>query len=320
MVLDTLRQNISFILTYISQLFPAKPTWSADHLPDLSGKVYIVTGANTGIGRETVKRLLLKNARVYLAARSKSKAERAIEEIREETGKEALLLLLDLGDLNSVKAAAEEYKRRESQLDGLILNAGVLYPGAGQLTAQGYDATMGTNVVGHFLFFQLLYPLLVASGRESDPARVVWLSSVAHYKSLALRFEAYKDGPALKAADPLDQYSDSKVAAILLSKRLARTCTKDNVVSVAVDPGNIKSQIYRSSPWYLQLFDRYYYYPVEYGALGSLYAGAAPEGASLNGKYLLPWARVGEPNRLAYNEQVQDELWAWLEEQVRPFL
>ena len=68
------------------------------------------TGGNTGIGREIIKRLLMKNAKVYMAARSQQKAERAIQELREETGKEALFLHLDLGDLNSVKKAAEEFK------------------------------------------------------------------------------------------------------------------------------------------------------------------------------------------------------------------
>lgn len=102
--------RFAFALITHGVLFPGKPTWSADYLPDLSSKVVIVTGGNTGIGRETAKRLLMKNAKVYLAARSKEKAERAIEELHEETGKTALFLQLDLSDLNAVKKAAEEFK------------------------------------------------------------------------------------------------------------------------------------------------------------------------------------------------------------------
>lgn len=100
-----------FVWTATSQLFPGKPKWTADHLPDLSGKVFIVTGGNTGIGRGTVKGLLLKNAKVYIATRSKDRADRAIAELREETGNEALFLQLDLADLSSVRKAVEEFKQ-----------------------------------------------------------------------------------------------------------------------------------------------------------------------------------------------------------------
>ncbi len=110
-MLTELLREFQFSWTFISHLFPGKPSWTADHLPDLSSKVFIVTGGNTGIGRGTVKGLLLKNAKVYIAARSKDRVERAITELREETGGEALFLQLDLGDLNSVKKAAVEFKQ-----------------------------------------------------------------------------------------------------------------------------------------------------------------------------------------------------------------
>ncbi|KAI0355720.1 NAD-P-binding protein [Trametes cingulata] len=302
--------------------FPGKPKWSPDHLPDLSTKVFLVTGGNTGIGKETVKRLLMKNAKVYLAARSKEKATRAIEELREETGKEALFLQLDLSDLNAVKKAAEEYKQRESQLDVLYLNAGVLYPPpAAQITPQGYEGTIGTNVIGHFLLMRLLYPLLAASGQKDDPSRIVWLSSMSSFRPSKLTYEAYREGPVQKKTDPFDLYSESKLAAVVLSNHLAKTCTKDNVITVAVDPGNIQTEIYRDdSPWILKLWDRIISCPVTWGALSSLWAGAAPEGASLNGKYIEPWARVHAPNALALDVREQEKLWTWVEEQAKPYL
>lgn len=144
--------------------------------------------------------------------------------------------------------------RLESQLDGLILNAGVLYPSKDALTAQGYDATIGVNVVGHFLLHRLLYPLLSASGCESDTSRIIWLSSIASYKPHSLTYETFREGPERQHVDSIEMYAESKVAVVMLSTYLAKTCVEDNVSSIAVDPGNIKSEIYRSSPWYLKLW------------------------------------------------------------------
>ena len=117
------------ITSTISQMFPPKTKFTVDDIPDLSGQVIIVTGANTGIGKESVKvipplhhsyliltllyvqALLAHNAKVYIAARSREKSEAAIQELRGATGKEAIFLPLDLGDLKSIKAAAEEFLR-----------------------------------------------------------------------------------------------------------------------------------------------------------------------------------------------------------------
>lgn len=143
--------------------------------------------------------------------------------------------------------------RRESRLDALILNAGVVYPPADhQFTAQGYDATFGTNVIGHFLLHRLLYPTVAASGQDPDVSRIVWLSSSASQYPRALDYEAFRDGPAHAKVHPFIMYAQSKVAAIMLSMRLARDCAVDRIASIAVDPGSIKSEIYRSSPWYIR--------------------------------------------------------------------
>ena len=106
-----------------TNMFPPKPTWTADEMPDQSGKVMIVTGGNTGIGKETVKVLLQHNAKVYLAARSRSKAEAAIKDLKDETGKDAIFLELDLSSLASVRKAAEEFLNKEHELHILFNNA-----------------------------------------------------------------------------------------------------------------------------------------------------------------------------------------------------
>ncbi len=102
---------MSLFIQWVLQAFPPAPTWHLADMPDLSGKVVLVTGGNAGIGREIVKELLRKNARVYLAARSPVKAREAIELLKAETGKTAEFLQLDLSDLDAVRVAAQEFKR-----------------------------------------------------------------------------------------------------------------------------------------------------------------------------------------------------------------
>ncbi len=95
---------------FLTNIFPPKPTFSVDQIPDLDGQVVLVTGGNTGIGKETAKVLLAQNAKVYVAGRNIQKVEEAIRDLKEETGKQAYALQLDLADLKSVKQAAEEFQ------------------------------------------------------------------------------------------------------------------------------------------------------------------------------------------------------------------
>ncbi|KAF8195281.1 hypothetical protein K438DRAFT_1760937 [Mycena galopus ATCC 62051] len=166
-----------------AHVFPPKFHPERD-MPDLSGKVIIVTGGNTGIGYETAKQLLLKNAKVYLAARSPDRASAAIKRLEEEIQKSPIFLQLDLADLTSVRKASDTFLSQESRLDILFNNECVPVPCApeiklilwkaechdlppDQVTAQEYDlrerigvviyfiklvAGFGTNVIGHFLF------------------------------------------------------------------------------------------------------------------------------------------------------------------------
>lgn len=95
--------------TILRQLYPSAPEWSVDKIPDLAGKVFVVTGGNAGIGKETCKQLLLKGAKLYLAARSESKAQSALDELEKETGRKGIFLQLDLSDLDAVKKSAQRF-------------------------------------------------------------------------------------------------------------------------------------------------------------------------------------------------------------------
>ncbi|KAI4519297.1 NAD(P)-binding protein [Schizophyllum commune Tattone D] len=299
-----------------SECLPPPPTWTTADIPDLTGKIALVTGGNSGIGKETVRALLEHNATVYLAARDESKAKRAIDELKEATGKEARFLKLDLADLKAVKAAAEEYSRRESRLDILFNSAGVMMCPVELCTADGYDLQFGTNVLGHFYLTRLLLPALLASRRATgSPARVITTSSITH-RIGRIDFATLRDSPRRRRKFTQTLYFQSKLGDILLATQLQRRYSEQGLVSIPVNPGNLDSDLFRHLPqWAVKLF-RPVLYPPPMGALTQLYAGTSPEAESLGGKYLQPWARLGKAQAVARDEQLAREVWAWCEEQV----
>ncbi|KAJ2912527.1 hypothetical protein MD484_g7884, partial [Candolleomyces efflorescens] len=325
-------------LSVLSESYPPKAQFRSQDMPDLSGKVAIVTGATAGIGKETAKELLAHNAKVYLGARNREKGEKTIQELKIETGKDGILLELDLSDLKSVAAAAEEFqsyvfeaystktlsepfvldRRKETKLHMLFNNAGVMAPPTDQVTAQGYDLQFGTNVLGHFHFTKLLIPTLlntVKSAPDWKP-RIVHTSSVVSSLASPLDFNTLNDGPARRGKAPRWLYKQSKLANIMVSNELARRFGEQGIISASVNPGNIRTELRRfMSPTVETILGYLTLHPVHLGALTQLWAGTSAEGASMNGKYLIPWARYGQPNPVALDEGSNNELWRWLEEQ-----
>ncbi|KAG9097256.1 hypothetical protein FRC07_010815, partial [Ceratobasidium sp. 392] len=286
------------------ETFPGKPSWSVDQIPDLTGQVMIVTGGNAGIGRETCKALLNKGAKVYLAARSKAKADDAIEWLKGETGgKVAVFLQLDLADLASVRHAVEEFRQNEEKLNVLFNNGGVMVPPIEMKTATGYDIQFGTNVLGHYLFTTLLLPVLIHTAQTSPRGhtRVVNVASNAH------RF-APKGGIDYSTLVPNNAesearrrklgkqrlYGQSKWGNIVFANELARRYESQGIISMSLHPGIIRTELQRHMALggigeaLLNLLLR----PAPYGALTQLYAGTTPQGAELSGKHLIPWTQV----------------------------
>ncbi|TFK28697.1 NAD(P)-binding protein [Coprinopsis marcescibilis] len=308
---------IAFFVSLLRETFPPKPTFTVQDIPDLSGRVIIVTGANTGVGKETAKALLAHNAKVYFASRSKDKTEQAIQDLKDETGNEGLLLQLDLSDLKSVKAAAEDFLSKEKELHILFNNAGVMEPPVSEVTTQGYDLQFGTNVLGHFYLTKLLLPALIEGAKASSDgkARVVTTSSS---RSLfgKIDFNTFKDGPARRRESPGALYSQSKLGNVLFANELARRHEKDGIVSVSLNPGNLRTELQRHMSWFSRHSRLLIQYPVPYGALTQLWVGTSEVGKEFNGKYLVPWARLGKPNPLAEDHQLAEDLWKWCEDQV----
>ncbi|KAH9019615.1 NAD-P-binding protein [Lactarius hengduanensis] len=310
----------------IGQFFPPKPTWTTADVPDQTGKTVIVTGGNGGIGKETARVLLLKGARVYIATRSEEKSQKAIEELKKETGKDSIFFLkLDLSDLVSIKAAAEEYISKETELHTLYNNGGVMNTPIDRVTTQGFDMQFGTNVLGHFYLTKLLLPVLTAAAKKTPAGtvRVVNVSSIAHQYGApeGIRWATLAPGnDSLEARKKLTStklYGQSKLGNILFSKELARRYAAEGIVSTSLHPGVINTDLARSSGLFLNFIELVIGYSVSYGAITSLYAGTAPAAGELNGKYLTVWARLAVPSKNALDAELAKKLWEWCEEQVK---
>ncbi|KAH9005647.1 NAD-P-binding protein [Lactarius hatsudake] len=307
------------------QLFPPKPTWTAADVPDQTGKTVIVTGGNGGIGRETARVLLVKGARVYIATRSEEKSQKVIEELKKETGKDSIFFLkLDLADLVSIKAAAEEYISKETELHTLYNNAGV-YAVVDKVTTQGFDMQFGTNVLGHFYLTKLLLPVLAATAKKTPAGtvRVVNVSSLGHQYVPPEGIRWVTLGPgndsleARKKFNVTKLYGQSKLGNVLFSNEFARRYGAEGIVSTSLHPGTIHTDLTRNSNFLVQFLMRLATHDVSYGAITSLYAGTASAAGELNGKYLTAWARVVVPSEMALDAELAKKLWEWCEEQVK---
>ncbi|KAH7338361.1 NAD-binding protein [Rhizoctonia solani] len=314
-----------------SQIYPPKSLFTVDQIPDLTGQVIIVTGGNAGIGRETCKALLNKNAKVYLAARSKSKADEAIEWLRNETdGKVPIFLELDLADLGSIRKAVEVFKSKEQELHVLFNNAGVMKPPIEQRTAQGYDLQFGTNVLGPYFFTTLLLPTLIHTAKNSPHSRghtrVINTSSSAVYfaPESGIVWETLgTDESSVQACKKLGTnslYAQSKLGNVLFSNKLATHYGEQGIISSSLNPGSIRTDLQRHLPWLVrEILALLFHHPASYGALTQLWSGTMPEGETHNGKFLIPWARIGDPGKYGHDEKLSERLWTWLEEQVKGY-
>ena len=267
---------------------------------DLAGRTFVVTGANTGIGRATVEALAARGGRVILAARSEPAARAAIDSIRTgEPGADLDFVALDLADLASVRACAAELAGRSEPLHVLINNAGV--GGQHGQTHDGFEIHFGVNHLGHFLLTRLLLDKLAASA----PARVVTVASKAHYRASGIDYDRIRGDT--RTLTGFDEYSTSKLANVLFSAELSRRAPA-GVTTYSLHPGVIASDIWRRIPQPLRwLITRRMVSPAE-GARTSLFCATAPEAATETGQYYDDCQRRW-PSRTAQRDELAAELW-----------
>jgi retinol dehydrogenase 12 len=270
---------------------------------DLQGRTFLVTGANTGIGRVTAETLARRGGKVTLASRSEEKTRPVIEGIR-AAGGAADFLALDLGSLASVRASARAFLDRDEPLHVLVNNAGLA--GTRGITKDGFELLFGTNYLGPFLFTNLLLPRLRASGASGGGARIVNLSSKAHAEATGIDWDAVRR-PS-RTITTVHEYGVSKLCNVLFTKELARGRAGEGVKSYALHPGVVASDIWRKIPWPVRPFMLRRMLTVEQGAATTLYCATSPEVAGHDGRYYDD-SKEKKPNPLAEDAALARELW-----------
>jgi NAD(P)-dependent dehydrogenase (short-subunit alcohol dehydrogenase family) len=287
------------------------PKWTTAQIPDLSGRVAVVTGANSGIGWEAALELARHGAHTVLACRDAGRAQAAVDRIRSaHAGASVEVLPLDLSSLASARAFAQQFSARFPRLDLLVNNAGVMTLPYSR-TIDGFERQLGTNHLGHFALTGLLLDRLCAA----PAARVVVLSSLVHHGG-RIRFD---DLQSERRYGKWAAYAQSKLANMLFMRELQRrlAAARRPVISVACHPGYASTNLQLVGPrmaksslgsTIMGLGNRLLAQSASLGALPTLYAATAAQ--VIGGEYYGPrglFGLWGHPARARISAAGRDE-------------
>lgn len=286
--------------------------WTEQHVPDQTGRVAVVTGANTGLGFETARVLAEHGAHVVLAVRDVEKGKQAAARMSGDVSVQAL----DLTSLASVRSAAADLRAAHPRIDLLVNNAGVMYTPK-QTTADGFELQLGTNHLGHFALTGLLLDRLLGVPRS----RVVTVSSIAHRVEAAIHFD---DLQWERSYDRRAAYGQAKLANLMFTYELQRRLAPHGTtISTAAHPGLSRTELARNAPTALRLpltwLSPLFQSPAM-GALPTLRAATDP--AVAGGQYYGPGGRReirGYPRLVtsspeSHDRDVRQRLWTVSEE------
>lgn len=283
--------------------------------------------------------LYSKNGKVYVTARSAEKASQTIRDIQAAVPNSSGMLVplvLDLADLSTVKASAEAFTNAESRLHVLFNNAGYMGPeGKTERTVQGHEMHFGVNCLGPFLFTKLLTPTLIATAQDKGTTpgtvRVIYLTSTAA--------DLFSDKNTIVDMNNLDfnvdknakyRYGASKAGDWIYGFELSKRYKNEGIIGLGVNPGNLKSDLFRQQGAVFKTLTGPMNYPVVNGAYTELWAGLSPE-VTLEkaGSLVYPFGRFGAIRKdwaAATKSEAEggngtaQKFWDWSEEQVRKYL
>jgi len=280
----------------------------------MNGRTVLITGGNTGIGKESAVALAAEGAQVVFTTRDAQKGVVARDDIRQRSGNDAVdVMELDLAELASVREFASSFAASHDHVDVLLNNAGLML-GSRRETVDGYEMTFQVNHLGPFLLTNLLRDQLVAG----DDARVVNVASAAH--SSARKGLDFDDLQSERRYRSFGVYAQSKLANILFTRELARRWNDTGITANAVHPGFVASRFGRDGDtgrltgMVFPLLKPFALTP-EQGAQTQVYVASAPELAGITGGY---WAKSAPatPSAAAQDDAAAARLWEVSEQLV----
>jgi len=270
----------------------------------MAGKVCLITGANSGIGKATALGLATLNATIVMVARDKDKGEAAQLEVRTRSGnKDVDLMVADLSSQDSVRELAHDFKSRYKRLNVLVNNAGIFLPKR-IVTVDGLEATFATNHLGHFLLTNLLLGLL----KTSSPSRIINLTSSAH-RGTEIDFE---DLQGEKRYSGYHAYSQSKLANVLFTYQLAKMLNGTGVTANCLHPGVVRTGFGKDQGGLMNILVRIaspFMMSPEKAAKAAIYLASSREVESVNGKHFSR-GKEEKSSDQSYDAASAEKLWS----------
>ncbi|KAL6942367.1 hypothetical protein ACO0QE_003541 [Hanseniaspora vineae] len=326
--------RIDFLCQNYQALRPYKPVYLPKDYPDLTNKIAIVTGMNTGIGYHVTKLLLAQNCEVYGLVRTESKGEEAKTKILKElgtTGKGSLTIVsgCELSDFAKVKEVGLKLQNeilKDKTINIIIHNAGLMSSlNNTSNEKEGIELMFATNVMGPQLLQNYLDPLFLK--KDSDLKRIVWVSSLAHQNApwpYGIHFEdpMYKD--LSKRPSSFDLYGQSKACNVLQAKAWAtqNNASKYGIISTSCFPGILTTDLMRDFPSILQRLGKMLFYTPVYGAYSELFAALSPA-IQKQAEYVLPFGKIGKPRAdiaAAMENGIDLKFWDFIQESLKEYL
>ncbi|XP_017027060.1 retinol dehydrogenase 12-like [Drosophila kikkawai] len=272
---------------------------------DETGKVFIVTGCNTGIGKETVLEIAKRGGTVYMACRDMNRCNEARDEIIKETNNQKIYSReLDLSSFDSIRNFAAGFKREQDKLHVLINNAGVSFCPR-SLTKDGIELQFGVNHVGHFLLTHLLLDVL----KKTAPSRIVVVSSALHAKGSI----NVNDLNSKKSYSKTGAYHQSKLANILFTRELAKRLEGTGVTVNSLHPGVVDTEIWRNLNGFTKAMTSplrwAFFKTAKSGAQTSLYAALDPDLKNASGLYFSD-CKAKKVSKAAKDDKMAKFVWA----------
>jgi NAD(P)-dependent dehydrogenase (short-subunit alcohol dehydrogenase family) len=288
---------------------------------DMTGKTVVVTGGNSGIGKETAVALARAGAKVVITARDATRGEEAVSEIRRRSGNDRVdLVVFDLADMASVRDGAGQILAACDRIDVLVNNAGVVLSDRRE-TRDGLEATFATNHLGHFLLTELLLDRI----KQSPPSRIVNVASTAHKQAKALDFD---DLQSKRNYGAMQVYARSKLANVYFTNELARRLAGTRVTANSLHPGTVATGYGRDGDAKGILafgvkFIKPFIRSADTGARTSVYLASSPEVEGVSGQYFYTplgskKVKATSPSKLARDDAAAQRLWEASEKLVSP--